>query len=133
MGFDKPVDLDSIPPADKLVLPVNDIVLELQKITEEFGKRKVPDDIPQEYRTIIEGIKAGQRDVLTSCADAVQMSDALIDQIVHRVRQHNTYMAREKKIASKLTEKYKNLWRDIESELAAEEVALIGTLEGAGA
>jgi hypothetical protein len=60
------------------------------------------------------------------------MSEGLIDQIVNRVRDHNAYMAREKKIASKLTEKYKGLWKAVEAELSEEE-ANDALPEGAGA
>jgi hypothetical protein len=132
MKYDQPVDLDAIPQRGRQALPVLDVVTELQKITESFGKRQIPDDIPKEYRTIIEGIKNGQLDVLRSCTEAVQMSEGLIDQIVNRVRDHNAYMAREKKIASKLTEKYKGLWKAVEAELSEEE-ANDALPEGAGA
>jgi hypothetical protein len=132
MKYDQPVDLDAIPPRGRQALPTLDVVTELQKITDGFGKRQIPDDIPQEYRTIIEGIKSGQLDVLRSCTEAVQMSEGLIDQIVNRVRDHNAYMAREKKIASKLTEKYKGLWKAVEAELSEEE-ANNALPEGAGA
>lgn len=124
--FEAPRDLDQIPPAPRTRLPEVDVVAEMHVLTEGFKKRDVPADLPEAYRKLIDGIRKGQLDVLDSCRSAVEMSNGLIDQIVGRVREHELYMEREKRIATKLTEKYKGIWEAIEAELADEE-------KGAGA
>jgi hypothetical protein len=125
-----PQDLDALERQTKdyyetrgpTVFPMDDVIKGMERVvTEEFGKRAIPTDIPQVYQDLIKDLRKDTQELANSLIVAVRAAQDLEDDIVSRCRAHEEYTKREAKIAQKFKEKYSGIGAAIRAEIEAEE------------
>lgn len=88
----------------------------LRDVTQEYGRRKVPPNVPQALQEVIGRLRNQQNHVLLICTESIISTEALIKDLLDRVTRHEAYLAREAQIASVLRERADNLRKEITNE-----------------
>lgn len=88
----------------------------LRSVTEEYGRRRMPPNIPQVLQGVISHLRSNQNEILQVCAQSLLATEALIGDLVHRATQHQAYLDREKQIAETIKTRAENLKQELTNE-----------------